>query len=83
MGKVPKVSVRLPNLSLTLQIVQNSAKNMCNGNTAPLAREDAVVVQVHDGVLLLRMFWVKKMGKVGKVTLYALSFKPNPPNSAK
>ena len=29
------------------------------------------------------MFWLKKMGKVPKVTLYALSFKPNPPNSAK
>ena len=35
------------------------------------------------GVLLLRMFWVKKIEKVPKVTLYAYLFKPNPPNNAK
>jgi hypothetical protein len=29
------------------------------------------------------MFWVNKMGKVPKVTLYALSFKPNPPKWCK
>ena len=34
-------------------------------------------------LLLLRMFWVKKIEKVPKVTLYAYLFKPNPPNSAK
>ena len=35
------------------------------------------------GVLPLRMFWLKKIEKVPKVTLYAYLFKPNPPNSAK
>ena len=44
-------------------------------------RED--VLAARDVVLPLHMFWVKKIEKVPKVTLYAYLFKPNPPNSAK
>ena len=39
--------------------------------------------RLHAVVLPLHMFWLKEMGKLPKVTLYAYLFKPNPPNSAK
>ena len=40
-------------------------------------------ILVQTVVLPLHMFWVKKIEKLPKVTLYAYLFKPNPPNSAK
>ena len=64
---------------------------MCNGNTTAEAVKTAephAAVADHGGsedvvLLPLHMFWLKKIEKVPKATLYAYLFKPNPPNSAK
>ena len=47
-----------------------------------LLHEVLCYLQAH-AVVLPFMFWLKKIEKLTKVTLYAYLYKPNPPNSAK